>query len=388
MIDLSHVRSLFIRAGLGLVGVSAAVSVSCTNDTTAPRARDDASLYWQLTLNHHAITLATVAPYDTIQLTATPRSITGAPLTTSARPTFTTSDTAITIDSTGLVRVHGTSTQLNIMVIAQLTVGGATGSILVDTAMINVIEQSSAATVPMAASLMVHPDVGDSAKRAVILPNGTIATQAFAAPFVRTSAGDSIPNAVVRFSSSDPLIADFVNPTQGTVTAVSMGTVVLTAEATVYGKRLTDSLSYTVGLPLQKFINYGAACAGGAPGSTPFCLKPSLPNKLQYGGNLVVSVGANIVWANSMWQTTKDSLDVVFDDTNGVEGLSRMETIAGVAFQPDVGGNIPAFGTITCLFFCRFNAVDLRVRKFTKPGTYHWHSQIQNVSGTIEVKTD
>lgn len=39
-------------------------SVGCSHDTTGPGLTDAAHLYYQLVLNHHAITLALTAPYD------------------------------------------------------------------------------------------------------------------------------------------------------------------------------------------------------------------------------------------------------------------------------------------------------------------------------------
>jgi hypothetical protein len=391
-----------LKSGVVVSGavISLAFSLGCGSDTTGPGTKTAAQLYWQLTLNHHGITLATVSPYDTIQLIATPRTITGDTLTTTARPIFTTSDTSITIDSTGFVRVHGTATRLNIKVAAKLTVGGAAGLTLTDTAILNVVQFTSAASVPVLDSLIFRPVPGDSARRAVIPDTGGIGGGALApvrqdfTSIVKDVPGNVIPNIAVRFGSSNPQVANFGNPTIGTVTAITPGVVLLTAETTVYGTSRTDSMLYVVGWPLVQQITYGNKLNVSFPTST---LGP--PNRFFGVGSRVIGLGGAVVWINQTSGLTDDSLDVIFDDTVGIRGPTvptminlEASVLIPFAYPPDPSANIPALGTIQPISFLlpdivyyETDATNSAVRYFTKSGTYHWHSQRQGISGTIRV---
>lgn len=377
------------RMTRGSVAILLGASLACGSDTTGTAPLPGSQLYMQLTLNHHAITLATVAPYDTITLIATPRNADGAPLPATARPTFATSDTSITIDSTGLVRVFAAATKTGIVVTARLTVRGVT---LVDTAYVNVIQQSSAAAVPVMTALQLRPVAGDSAIRAGIISTEDPVTQTFAFPFVTTATGDSIPNTVVRFASSNPLVAVFQSPTIGTVSAVSIGRVLLTAEATVYGRRTVDSLWYTVGWPTAAVVKYGSYLANSS--------LPVLPNTFQLGDSVVVGQGGKVFWVNHTEESADNLLDVVFDDPTAAGATPDSSYLASpfygiYSLPPDVGGNIPAFATLPPTVFFDPNepfwidtATNIRVRTFPRVGVYHWHSLHQKINGTVTVKSN
>jgi hypothetical protein len=397
-----------IKLGIVISGVM--LSLGCGSDTTGPGAKTAAQRYWQLTLNHHAITLATISPYDTIQLIATPRTITGDTLTTTARPIFTTSDTSITIDSTGFVRVHGTATRTNIDVIAKLTVGGADGLTLADTAFVNVVQQTSADLVPMMDSLIFRPVAGDSASRSALTSanisqfGGIVSPteQVFDTPLVKDSLGNEIPNAAVRFKSADISIASIFGFTKSaTVTTVSPGVVLLTAEATVYGRSKTDSIRYVVGWPELQRIRYGYAVRLQTVAGIP--VTPATPpNKFLEAVSdvIVLGQGGAILWINTTMGFADDSMDVQFDDTVGVRGPTVPTTINGVSefpFPPfgfqypvDPSANIPALGTIQQVSFAGFllystNASNSAIRYFTRSGTYQWRSLRRGLSGTIRV---
>jgi hypothetical protein len=379
--------------GIGVVWGTVLLVAGCGGDTTGPSSR---SLYWQLQLNHHAVTLATVAPYDTIQLTATPLDVTGAPIATTVQPVYTTSDTSITIDSTGFVRVHRTgSSKLNITVVAKLVVGGPTGSTLVDTAVVNVVNVTG--TIPTLDSLLLRPVVGDSARRAVIDTAGKAGVSQTLDSMVAKMGETKIVDAMVHYASSDPLIASFASPnTAGTpkVNANAPGVVLLTAEATVYGTTRVDSLWYTVGYPLQGFYSYGL-------GEMFFnSNKGPLPttNALSVG-TLTVGQGAAVLWGNSVAALADDSLDVQFDASTGVVGLSAPATFTGVnnhaiKIPAGSGGNIPAFPaeTVSVIHFGRlmiyqlyYDSLTSKARVFSRPGTYHWVSKHQGIAGNVVV---
>jgi hypothetical protein len=303
--------------------------------------------------------------------------------------------------------VHGTITRTNITVTAKLTVGGAAGLTLTDQAIVNVVQQTSADLVPMMDSLIFRPVAGDSASRSTLTSAGTLAgilptAQDFDIPVVRDELGNEIPNAVVRYKSADDGIARFNFQTSSTVTAVSPGAVLLTAEATVYGKSITDTILYVVGWPLFQEIVYGYGITtpiiSGVPVSTA-----TPPNQIRNDFNTddyVIGQGGAILWINQTMGLTDDSMDVQFDDTVGVRGPTVPTTINTIALFPfppfgfqypvDPSANIPALGTIQQISFAGFllystNASNSAIRYFTRSGTYHWRSIRRGLSGTIRV---
>ena len=103
-----------MRARLGCALLLALTAAGCSGDppVTPPPAQDPTTLYWQLTLNEHAVTLSTVAPYDTVRIVATPRTISGTPISDLGRPTYTSLDLdRAFVDSTGLVHAIGAGDQ-------------------------------------------------------------------------------------------------------------------------------------------------------------------------------------------------------------------------------------------------------------------------------------
>jgi hypothetical protein len=379
------------RVLLGSVLLLGSLS-GCGSDTTGPAA-SAGPLYWQLQLNHHAVTLATVAPYDTIHLTATPLDPTGASIPTTANPVYTVlnQDTSLTIDSTGFVQVHWTGeTHQNVVVVARLRVGGAVGATLTDTVMFNIVHLTGSA--PQFDTLLFQPIAGDSARRAVVDRAGNVGSQTFDAPAVQTPDGSAIADALVHYRSSDPLVASFASTTTtGTpmVNAISPGVVLLTAEATVFGKRRVDSLRYTVGYPLQVLCFYGLGQFRVVRGK-PI---PDSTNTLSLG-TITVGQGGAVMWGNGVAVTTDDSLDVQFDDTTGIEGLPALTTFKGrvlnINIPPGLGGNIPAFpaapvGNYIIYKTVLYDSTTSKARLFTQPGTYHWVSRHQEIAGIVRV---
>jgi hypothetical protein len=386
------------------MGMCALLVAACGGDSTGPSS-STAPLYWQLQLNHRAITLATVAPYDTIRLVATPVDVHGAPIATTARPVYAISDTSLKIDSTGLLRVHWSgSDALNITVAVALSTNGAT---LTDTAVVNIVHYNSAAEVPVFDSLVLRPVAGDSARRSTVADDTTDLPgqpptvwgwQLLDSMVARTATGAAMANVLVRYQSSDTLIARFARrigngSTAPIVVANFPGVVMLTAEATIYGKRRVDSLRYLVGYPLRMTTVYGVA------GISPVLIPPLGETNTLSLGTLTIGQGGAVLWSNSTGFVTDDSLDIVFDDPTHVAGLS-----ASILFQSDFGklevpagpgGNIAAFPAAVPQNLCpdcdppiplvMFDSVTSRARVFPQPGTYHWSSPRQGIRGTVIV---
>jgi hypothetical protein len=228
-------------------------------------------------------------------------------------------------------------------------------------------------------------------------------TQNFDTPVVKDALGNEIPNAAVVFKSADPTIANFVDASSGTVTAMSSGAVLLTAEATVYGRNKTDSIRYVVGWPLIQKVMYGSVIIINGVGPGCPCTSVTPPNKMISSANTdgyVIGQGGAVLWINQTMGFPNDSMDVQFDDTVGVRGPTVPTTINSIALFPfppfgfqypvDPNADIPALGTIQQISFAGFllyssNASNSAIRFFTQSGTYHWHSLRRGLSGTIHV---
>jgi hypothetical protein len=394
----SSPKHFAMGASLGAILGATLLLGACGSDTTGPSPATT-PFYWQLQLNHHAVTLATVAPYDTVRLVATPRDVHGTPIATTARPVYTVSDTTIRIDSTGLVHVqYPGASVFHITVVAALTVGGTHPLTLQDTAVVNVIAWNSASAVPQMDSLVFRPVVGDSARRPLIDMAAQISLQRLDSVQAKTATGTPIRNAVIVYRSSDTTIASFVNPVGTSTTAPQIksnapGVVLLTAEATIYGRHHVDSLWYTVGYPLRVICSYGA-------GEGWLIVSPQLPANSLSLGDLVVGQGGAVLWGNSTHGMPDDSLDIQFDDTTGIVGLPTAATFPGVLFisssrtvPPGPGGNIPPFPAAVLqsnlgIFHFKgivYDATTSKARMFIQPGTYHWSSVKQGIAGTVTV---
>src|SRR6478735_4527640 len=97
-------RAPWRRLGLGVA--LGALLFGCSGDLAAPKpAPDPSQLYWALALNYHAMNLSTAAPYDTAQLVATPRTLSGATLSNAGAVVYTSSDhSTLQVSPDGLVR--------------------------------------------------------------------------------------------------------------------------------------------------------------------------------------------------------------------------------------------------------------------------------------------
>ena len=324
---------------------------ACAGDpaVTPPPQQDPATLFWQLTLDLHAATMSTVAPYDTVRITATPRTISGAPITDLPAPTYTSLDLdRAQVDSAGLVHVIGSGDA--IQVVASLKVENILHA---DTLVLNVTDESSP---PAMASFTIHPDVGDSAK------TGSSST---ATVFARAYTADStpIPDVAAYFTTSDLTIAT-IDRTTGFLDPIRPGHLNVYATTTVYGVTKVDTLPYTIGHPTILVVD--------------------IPPRVQPNGqtipvfdpdSAVLGPGARVLFGNELGPAT----DVTFDDPTNVaqddlycsfaETLCGSGNIAPWTFDPNDPSGLSA----------------IRVRLFPVPGTYTYHSALFGSTGVIVI---
>ncbi|HEX6535713.1 MAG TPA: hypothetical protein VF041_14040 [Gemmatimonadaceae bacterium] len=314
---------------------------------------NDPHMYWALTLDRHAITMSTVAPYDTIRLTATPRTSDGTPIDSLPAPTFTSLDLDhAQVSADGLVHVIAAGEE--IPVVATLTVGNLRHA---DTAFINV---DTLAAPPVLDTFSIHPDPTDSAKTALYTTKTIV-------PRVTTADGTPITGLSVYYTVSDPTTAR-IDRTMGLLTPVRAGPVTVIATATAYGVTKADTLPFTIGHIV--FVELDVIAEKNASGQTVNGFKQN---------QLVLGPGATVLIINATGVAT----DLTFDDpSNIVADPFYCDNFSALNPALCDSGSVEAFAQDPD---DQFGLTGLRVRRFPVPGTYHYHSTIFGTSGTIVV---
>lgn len=344
-------------------------SFACGHDATGPSTSVAVDQYWNLHLNYHAVTLALTAPANHLRLVALPLTAAGTPLSTTARTTFTSSDSSVLVDSTGLLTAHSANT--NVRIIASMTITNARGQAvtLQDTAKVNVTD---VAPVPVFTRLIVHTP-GDSAKAAYGLLNTVLSDSALDA--------SSLLINTVQFDhrSSDTSVVSFQDRFNGRMRMKQPGVVWLYVTTTIYGITITDSLRFTVGW--QVYTVLGVDTVVSASDSSPKISVPTL---------LTIGPGGIVRFINRSGRT----VDFVFDDPSAVRGdtlsvLTRLSTygifdFSGAPKLPTSAGNVllpPALGAGFP------DGIGIDERLFPHIGTYAYHStSFPSVQGVIQVR--
>ncbi len=347
-------RRLAIRPLLAGATALALLAAGCAPDAAVapPPLINDPNMYWALTLDHHAVTMSTVAPYDTIHLTATPRTSDGTPIDTLPAPTFTSLDLErAEVSADGLVHVIEIGNR--IPVVATLLVGNLRHA---DTAFINVTDATSP---PVLDTFSIHPVPPDSAKTGVAKLIQSRAT---------TADGTPITGLSVYFTVSDFTTAS-IDRVLGRLSPVRAGEVTVIASATAYGVTKADTVRYRIGNPVTAFVS--VAAMRDASGRAINGFKPN---------SLLIGPGGTVTIANQTGVAT----DLTFDDPTNIVPDSAYCVPPYTALAPALcaGGNVDAFAKDAN---DPYGLTALRVRRFPVPGTYHYHSTIFGTSGTIVV---
>lgn len=356
--------------------LSVMLGTACsTPDLSGPSTVDPAQLPWDLSLNTHAITMSTVAPYDTLQLTAVTRTAAGDSLPEASAPTFTSSDSSVRVSSTGLLTARAVQSQVQI--VASVV---AHGVLVSDTALVNVTNEAQP---PILEHLRVQLQPGDSAQ--VAAPEnfyGVFFYGSQGVAFYKTvligaldATGIQIPNALVEMSTSDTtqfqvsrrsLTGRITTETSYSfeVNAHSQPGTVATvyANATVYGITRTDSLRFLITNPL--FYVFTVQKTPRVGNTTPVWTITTQDLPLGVGG---------WVWWNNPDSTAM--LDIVFDDPTAAFPDS-------VALNSGGGDIAPFQGA----YFDWLPFPGVRSRQFRRAGDFHFHSDRTGVSGTVRVR--
>jgi len=341
----------------GIAVYGFAVAAAGCADSTAPDSAIALPPVWRVQLDHHAVTLSTASPYDTARLVATPRDTGGRPVTVAMRPHFIVSDSSLSVDSMGFVRANFPTN--GSYVVAVLSANNITYR---DSAYFTI---TTVAVPPVVDTFTIHPLAGDSAKFAIggAFMQGTFVSGKSLMPHVTDASGDPITGVQITYETSDYRIAT-VNRAGG-VEPVAPGKVLVTASALIYGVSVTDTLTYTVGLPLFTSLNIIDVI--------PFGQTHAIPTVTPQG-TITLGVGAEIAWSH----TSRTPSGLIFDDSTNVA-----PEYDGFGIDPTgLGGNIAPFAKDATHPFPR------RVRSFPHPGVYTYYSTVSTVRDTIIIQSE
>lgn len=344
---------------------------------------DPAQVYAALTLDHGAINLSTVAPFNTIQLTATPRDGLGQPMIGLPAPTFRSSQPLrVRVSHDG--RIEALQTGTGILVIAELRVGKDSVQRL-DTARVNV---TATAAPPILDRLELDPVSPETAAwglepsvSSILGPLLLFTGRFFAprlAPRALDPAGNAIAGLVIDFESLDPAVVRWES-SFSELNMLSLGQARMVAHTTAYGVTKADTVTFTVKLPLYQTITLHPATR------TAGALEPS---------EIRLRSGGWVLWDNRSGQLA----DVTFDDPANVAepttecdalenpavfGTNVVQRIYGGQF-PCGSGNIPAFNDVDPMFN-NANTVNFRIRQFPVPGVYTYRNTVTGGIGRVVV---
>jgi hypothetical protein len=294
--------------------------------------RDPDQLFWALTLNYHGVTLSidsTQPQYHTLQLVATPRTVTGEPIEGLGTATFTSSDTtAVVVDSTGLIRARKPKSA-PVLIVARLS--SPTDAITnYDTAYVVVTD-----TVNPPATFEMHPG----------RTTYGIGFDTVMKARMTDTHGNPLTGVKVSYVSSDPGVASI--DSGGLFQPKKEGTVTIVASTISYGVAYADTIDLTIGPPEV----FEVSLVAGTNALAAF-----------YPDTITIKAGQGVAWNSSLGTGAKFG-NVTFDDPTNV----------GPSPADGTSGNIPPF------------ILKKYIRMFPVPGTYHYANTLNGDTGTVIV---
>jgi hypothetical protein len=319
-------------------GVLAAAVVACVlacgkRDDLTGVHNDPNHLYWSLTFNYHGVTLSTDTSepqYHTLQLVATPRTVTGEPIEGLGMPTFTSSDTtAVVVDSTGLITARKPKAA-PVLIVARLASAQ------------DAVTNYDTAYVVVTAGVNPPTSFEISAGRTTY----GIGFDTVLKAHMTDAHGDPLTGVKVLYSSSDPGIASI--DSGGVFQPKKQGTVKIAASTISYGAAYTDTLELTIGPP-EVFEVSLVAGTNAYAGFNPT--------------EITIKAGQGIAWNSSLGTGAKYG-NVTFDSL-----------VANIGPSPVDGatGNIPPF------------ILKKHIRMFPIPGTYTYSNTLNGDKGKVIV---
>jgi hypothetical protein len=315
--------------------------------------------------------MSTVAPYNTLQLMATPYLASGAVANDSIVATFRTKDTTLSITPDGLVTALTTTPDTWIAVSLRDPARNITH---IDTLFVTVTDQVP--TSPMVAFSIQRPP-GDSAKIAVYDAAVSLFLDTVRVVASAEDGTDLQSLLRVRYLVSDSAIAT-VDQTSGVVTGMRPGAVMIWATTTYYGVTKTDSMRMTIGNPLSATVFSEIRPSATVAGEYVRVFNPS---------TITIGVGGTILFSQAIRLNGPDiGMDVVFDDPS----VAQPSTLPVYWLETGTGniGPLPSLtldGQFNPDCFVSFTYCAGATRSFPAAGTYHYHSALYGTTGTIIV---
>ncbi len=401
---LREVAFVRVLARATLVGGSVGGLTGCGSLEPVPVAEapitDATQLYTRLTLNYPAVTLSTEPGYNTVQLTAIPRAAAGNAMPDLLTPTYRSSDTTrVRVTADGLVTAVAVTAGTDVTV--SVTLGRLTR---VAKARIKV---TTMAEPPRLASLSIHPTSDDDSTIVSWQPYATSGDLVLSVaglipsvsnilslqPTMTDENGVPIVNLPVAYTALDPDIGRIVSDEfSGEVMFLRPGQVRLVAETMAYGISKTDTVTYTVTLPILYTV--------GVQGSTARPLDFTIADSERAWpplSDIRIAPYGMVIW---QWSTSgpvgtdpaTDTVDVTFDDPTNVREAPSVvcNTVYFLFFaRGGCGGTgnvlippmIPGGGGLAQIS-------TMQIRQFPVPGIYPYHSTRLGVSGRVIVTND
>lgn len=320
---------------------------------------DPSALFMGLTLNHHAINLSTEAPYDELQLVATPRSASGSPISGLPPVDYRSSDTTrLWVSADGLLRARRPGS--NLTVIAEIVTSDNIRR--ADTAFVNVIdgappqvETFTLDLVPPAEPLWEIMPTGGVPVGVLLSLSGISVTNTLPLR-VLDADGQPVTGLQVRYASLDPVAT--VNPRFAGVTVVDSGQARITAETFAYGVTLADTITYTVTLPRVNGFQFLMNA------DSTLTMKPS---------SVTIRAGGYVGWIN----TNPAPVAIEFDDPSAASMIPEVCDALGPSHCED--GDVSPFEGSGGF------VAGARGRRFDVPGTYTFRTS-SGEEGSIVVR--
>lgn len=352
-VSYMHWRPLLFSA-CGLIMLS-----SCGIDKEGVNPALSASQFLAaVQLEHHTYNLATVDPYNTVQLHVAGLSGAGDILDKPVEYSVADS-TVLTVSVTGLLKAL--TPVASTVVRASMTLNGITRT---DSAFVSVV---GGTPTQFLARLAIEVPPDDSAKWShnIGMGNKTL-------PLIRQdSDGGNLSSLLVSLWSSDAGKAAITQSFNNvSIAAGRPGQVMLYVETYAYGVAMRDSLPFYIGWPTFGIVN---VYAREQTGKTD-------PVMNFFPGRLIVGVGACILWSSNDVIDT----DVVFENPS-VVGPPTGPVCMLYGQQDMTGGNIAPFRMIPDANDLAGVFAKFRGRTFSIPGVYNYRSTLNGTSGTIVV---
>jgi hypothetical protein len=340
-----------------------AIAVTACSDygVVAP-TKNTENFYGQLKADHRAVVLSMEAPYNSIQVTATPYNIHGREipidtLTDYTHVTWESADTSVVgVSQTGVLTAKKVATRVNVYV--TMAVGEITHR---DTIWVGVTPTASSA---LDSLVLFVPS-----QKNVVAVGGTLALSVRA----RLMDGQIMANVPVSYSVSNRWLATFKSAVGLLYGLVPDDSVYVHATTTVYGVTRRDSIFLYTGWPLRFATR--AFSLDAVLGNRNILYVPRITE-------IQGAPGSTFVWQNVSGITPKNStgfvasgmkIDVIFD---------RPE-LAGAYVPNGPSGNILQLPYDTT----RVDGPYVQFRKFTEPGDHYYTVEPFGVRGKVTIST-